>query len=64
MTFSAQEPTFYVGDVVMLNSGGPRMSVVSIDTTYKKVWCSWFNHEGKLGSANFPFASLTKKKVK
>lgn len=33
---------FKVGDVVMLKSGGPPMTVVKIDSSPGKVACSWF----------------------
>jgi uncharacterized protein YodC (DUF2158 family) len=35
-----------VGDVVMLKSGGPKMTVATIDKKYMgtelHVWCDWF----------------------
>lgn len=31
---------FNVGDVVMLNSGGPKMTISSIESD--RVWCIWF----------------------
>lgn len=38
---------FLIGTVVRLRSGGPLMTVTSIDTEPSddgdKVWCSWFN---------------------
>ena len=33
---------FQIGDVVMLKSGGPRMTVESIESE-EKVWCTWFD---------------------
>ena len=37
--------TFRVGDVVQLKSGGPRMTVTSVDNDaagVPTVWCTWF----------------------
>lgn len=33
---------FKAGDVVTLNSGGPKMTVSSIDSSTGKIWCTWF----------------------
>jgi uncharacterized protein YodC (DUF2158 family) len=34
---------FKVGDVVQLRSGGPRMTVQSINASTKDVECTWFD---------------------
>lgn len=61
---------FNIGDNVVLNSGGPLMTV----TGYKKVmnpesgkWqeqkdyveCSWFDNDGQLKVSLFPIASIS-----
>ena len=33
---------FKVGDVVMLKSGGPKMTISSIDSNTSKIRCVWF----------------------
>lgn len=50
------------GDVVQLKSGGPLMTVSSIDTYdgQPSALCVWFK-EGKQDSAVFVLAMLTKK---
>jgi uncharacterized protein YodC (DUF2158 family) len=52
-----------VGDVVVLKSGGPDMTVNSIGKKqyedYDSAWCSWF--DGKKATNNvFPLTSLKK----
>ncbi len=44
-----------IGDVVILKSGGPRMTVVYIDTDYTppRLGCEWFLN-GKVESGAFP----------
>jgi uncharacterized protein YodC (DUF2158 family) len=43
---------FKAGDVVVLNSGGPKMTVGDVGpdpTTYKvRVWCEWFDGSKKV----------------
>jgi uncharacterized protein YodC (DUF2158 family) len=50
------------GDVAMLNSGGPLMAVMAVDEAYQKAECAWFV-EGRLETARFSLATLTKKKI-
>ncbi|SPF77029.1 hypothetical protein ALP8811_02050 [Aliiroseovarius pelagivivens] len=50
---------FEVGEVVMLKSGGPEMTVKKAETTFgdNDVQCQWFGGR-KLESGYFPPASL------
>jgi uncharacterized protein YodC (DUF2158 family) len=43
------------GDVVMLKSGGPKMTVDQLDGA--RVWCDWFEGSKKLSDV-FPRTSL------
>lgn len=52
--------TFEVGAVVRLKSGGPRMTVSSADES--RVYCTWFNEEGKLTTQN-PFPAKLLRRV-
>lgn len=52
---------FQIGDIVMLKSGGPDMTVIHIDRQGGDVWCTWF--VGALENphkAGFPPAALKK----
>ena len=51
-----------IGDVVILNSGGPFMAVMAVEKAYRKVECAWFVG-GRLETARFSMDSLTKKKM-
>lgn len=46
------ENDFKVGDVVILKSGGPRMTIEGIDkyglSTVKKALCTWFDGNKKV----------------
>lgn len=44
--------TFNIGDIVQLKSGGPDMTVSSIDTEEDECDCCWFNGK-KVESARF-----------
>jgi uncharacterized protein YodC (DUF2158 family) len=44
------------GDVVQLNSGGPKMTVSWIDEL-GNAWCVWFDNAKQQG-ASFPLTSL------
>ncbi|WP_165576243.1 YodC family protein [Aeromonas bestiarum] len=52
-----------VGDVVKLNSGGPSMTVLTIDE--KEAKCLWFTSDYQLQSATFPLdvIDLVKKEI-
>lgn len=51
---------FKVGDVVVLKSGGPRMTVAVIETEYgNQIVCKWFV-AGVENSGTFPPDALTK----
>jgi uncharacterized protein YodC (DUF2158 family) len=50
---------FKPGDVVMLKSGGPKMTVDQLDGA--KVWCDWFDGSKKFSDL-FPSTSLEQSK--
>lgn len=48
-----------IGDVVMLKSGGPRMTVTALDSPHSSgLLCEWFDRNGSIGQARFPVESL------
>ena len=51
---------FKNGDVVMLKSGGPDMTISSTNTEYGvlRADCVWFDTEQKLAHASFSVSSL------
>ena len=49
-----------IGDIVMLNSGGPWMTVVQIWKS-GKVDCRWFSEENCAQDDNFPGACVHKR---
>jgi uncharacterized protein YodC (DUF2158 family) len=53
---------FKVGDVVRLKSGGPPMTVTSIESGENEgghlVFCIWFNSKGNEKSGHYPAAAL------
>lgn len=54
---SDQHPSsFTEGDVVVLKSGGPKMTVTGVDTS-TRVWCACFE-EDKLHTYSFPLEAL------
>lgn len=55
----AIEEKFKVGNKVALNSGGPVMTVKSVDSTPVSVryWCQWFAGK-KLEQGQFPQESI------
>jgi uncharacterized protein YodC (DUF2158 family) len=57
------DASFKLGDLVQLNSGGPRMTVVAVqsDGTLR---CIWFHEEGKQDSGVFPQIALRAAKTK
>jgi uncharacterized protein YodC (DUF2158 family) len=46
------------GDVVRLKSGGPQMTVLSVQG--QTVDCSWFGPDGNVKLSSFPAAALEK----
>lgn len=42
---------FQVGDVVVLKSGGPRMTVTQIGLTHSRVECTWFTPDAEIKTA-------------
>ena len=53
--------TYNVGDVVQLRSGGPNMTVFTVDEARKTVWTQWFV-EGRLEHGEFAYESLQRHK--
>ena len=53
---------FKVGDVVKLKSGGPSMTVTSVESGENEggpaVFCIWFNSKGNEKSGHYPAAAL------
>jgi uncharacterized protein YodC (DUF2158 family) len=54
-----EKPELTVGDVVILNSGGPQMTITFIRNYCNNATCKWINNE-KQQQAEFPLACLTK----
>jgi len=52
------ETDFKVGDVVILKSGGPTMTVCEIDDDEDMIYCQWFVENKILETADFPADSL------
>lgn len=50
---------FKAGDVVVLKSGGPRMTVQGEGDFEGQVLCQWFD-KGEVKTGSFPAASLVK----
>ena len=50
------EDKLKIGDVVVLNSGGPDMTIVEIDGD--KATCWWQGHFGDVDQHEFPIACL------
>jgi uncharacterized protein YodC (DUF2158 family) len=48
---------FNVGDVVELKSGGPKMTVATVNDPPGKVWCQWFDGKKK-DSGTFAMETL------
>ena len=56
------EPKYKVGDVVLLNSGGPPMTVIDYQVTDVNKWlyiCMWTSDKG-LDRGQFPEACIYK----
>jgi len=47
------------GDVVRLNSGGPKMTLLS-DQHGEKARCQWFDRNGKMHTAEFEVQALSR----
>jgi uncharacterized protein YodC (DUF2158 family) len=50
-----------IGDVVMLNSGSPRMTI--LDTDNNQPTCTWFNKQGELQKDTFHPSALKRIKT-
>ena len=55
--------TFKPGDVVQLNSGGPKMTVVAV-LSDKTMRCVWFSDDGRADGGLFPQIALRVAKKK
>jgi len=49
-----QKDNVKIGDIVMLNSGGPTMTVAKLGR--KKVLCSWFTNDCESYSCEYDYA--------
>jgi uncharacterized protein YodC (DUF2158 family) len=55
---SPATPVLHIGDLVRLRSGGPLLTVKSVQGN--EVICSWWSEEmGEFGTTGFPMAMLT-----
>ena len=54
-----------IGDVVVLKSGGPRMTVSRIRTVFRRqsIWCTWFTKDRK-SEAAFDLEALEREAFK
>ena len=55
--YNPHEPAFKLGDIVSLNSGGPRAMIVDLDSV-GCVTVSWCNEAGKVMEELFPIPCL------
>jgi uncharacterized protein YodC (DUF2158 family) len=55
---------FKIGDVVELNSGGPKMTVAASPADDGTVLCIWFNNEGQPEKGHFPLEILRAAKTR
>lgn len=51
-------PKFKKGTVLRLNSGGPKMTVLS-ETNDGQVSCQWFDRNGKMHKSDFDVEALS-----
>lgn len=51
---------FKIGDLVVLNSGGPVMTIISPDEQFSRVKCAWFTREGELRESHFKEETIRK----
>jgi uncharacterized protein YodC (DUF2158 family) len=50
---------FGIGDVVVLKSGGPRMTICALPNEHRSsYYCEWFDENGVLSKAKFPAEAL------
>lgn len=48
-----------IGDVVMLKSGGPKMTVISLPSSHtSRHTCEWFDEGGELKRSPFPIDAI------
>jgi uncharacterized protein YodC (DUF2158 family) len=57
MTNTPNTPAFAKGDVVRLNSGGPKMTVHALKG--KMLSCQWFDRNGKKHASEFDVEMVT-----
>jgi uncharacterized protein YodC (DUF2158 family) len=51
---------FQIGDVVQLNHGGPKMTIVRNDMPEDQVRCKFFDERNKMHTADLPWKALKK----
>jgi uncharacterized protein YodC (DUF2158 family) len=50
---------FEKGDVVVLKSGGPRMTICAVPNEHRSMYyCEWFDENGVHSKAKFPAEAL------
>lgn len=49
---------FKIGDIVILKSGGPIMTIADIDTDTNIVECYWFNNQNDRQIEEFPIDTI------
>jgi uncharacterized protein YodC (DUF2158 family) len=50
---------FQVGDIVILKSGGPKMTVCGVPSEHtSQCRCQWFDESGELQRSTFPPSAL------
>ena len=54
-----ESPSFELGDIVVLRSGGPDMTVTHVDLITGHVRCWWVNSDGVTDDGSFPSQALT-----
>lgn len=54
------EPTTYsIGDIVVLNSGGPDMTITAISNGGHLLWCIWTDDNGEIRESSFRNVMVT-----
>lgn len=64
-TFQAetQSPDFEPGDIVVLRSGGPDMTVTDVNLDTGDVHCWWADLDGITDSGVYPFQALLREEL-
>lgn len=53
---------FQVGDIVVLKSGGPRMTITQTGLTHSRVECTWFTQDAEVKTAYISDSALVESK--